>query len=175
MENYLEFSRTRDALSFQLANQAQQYYPFDGHVTPNQLFPQSRMFDDWKGVFFKKIVTFFRTWGETASVFISIWMIWRLLSTLIGWVYNSMVLYNLHGCSRQLFWVPCWKFLLMRNYQNTRLDEYQRRAAESQPDPKNNLNATAGTAFSNVGGCEVSDKSPKSDPPTGSAPGLYTY
>ena len=165
MESYLEFSRTREALSFQLARQAQNHYRFSGHIGPGQLFPESPVFKNWKSILWRKIVNFFHTWGETASVFVSIWILYRVVSMMTGWIYTFFALHNLYGCGKQLCLFPCSKFLLMRWYQASKLQEYENygNIAKASAPPANGLKgdeppqkkATVGTTFSKAGGCEV--------------------
>lgn len=175
MENYLEFSRTRDAISFQLANQADHSYGYQGSLRPQQLFPDAPAFRSWSSIFLKKLLSFLHAWGETASIFISIWMIWKLLFTLLGWFYNFMVLHNLHGCSRQLLWIPCTTFLLMRRFQNERMGSYAKRAQEndtmtadvsgSNPTGSDSQAMMAvGSTSQTAGGCDVSGLPPGSTP-----------
>jgi hypothetical protein len=116
MEEYQDFGRTVDALNSKLANQASRYLT-PGPVHPRQLFPG---FDDpsmWFTGVYAKVLGFLHAWGEGASIFMSIYIIYRLIYSLIQWIYGAVIIRDIYGCSKQLFWVPCFKMLLLRQHR----------------------------------------------------------
>lgn len=117
MREYLEFSRAKEALGAQLVTQSG-IYEFNGQVGVHTLFPTTFPNVDVASTFFKKIWDFLHHWGEAAAVFISIFGIFRLLTTLIEILYSFCVLKDTHGWGRHLLWIPFSTLFLLKRYRD---------------------------------------------------------
>lgn len=107
-----------EAWSQRLANQGGTLPQGDkGYVYPEDLFPHMPDPKEMGTKIYKAMVDFLHMWGYTASIFVSIFMLWKTLVTLINWIISFVVLRDSHGCGRHLFWIPCPKFMLLAQYR----------------------------------------------------------
>jgi len=115
MQTYLEFSRTRDAIGFKLAEQTINF-DADGALTIQSAFPETTIPHSWKEALFGRFLHFCHQWGETASILISLYILWRIISYFLSFIYRLIILKDVHGWSKELCWAPCADLFLMRNY-----------------------------------------------------------
>jgi hypothetical protein len=60
--------------------------------------------------------------------------------TILQWAYNLIILRDVHGCTRQLLWIPCAGLLLMRKYRADYGDQKAGYRPASSDDQEMTLN-----------------------------------
>ena len=117
INRYLEFGRAKDSLVATVttyltpsSDQSHHSYPHYSGTYPS--------FGTWAASWLWTVWDFFRVWGNIASVFLSVYMCWRIGAGLISWTYAFIMLRKVHGCSRILCWIPCTSAFLLRTYRN---------------------------------------------------------
>lgn len=87
------------------------------YLLPENVFPRMPDPERWATQLYKSMIDFLHAWGQAASIFVSIIIIWKFVTTVLKWVYNLVVLRDVHGCASELLWIPCAGMMLMRNYR----------------------------------------------------------
>ena len=119
MEEYQESSRTVMVLGHTLARQIGdrevrnegRYYHAD------QVFPELRDPRQWAKSAWTKTLSYLHLWGETAAIFISMFTVYRIVAMVLRWVLGLVLLRDVHGCTRELFWTPCPGMFLLKQYR----------------------------------------------------------
>ena len=130
MHRYLEFGRTKDALVATVATVLEPRYQIGSKSAWSPTGPYHG-FRSWIYGMINPLWDFFRFWGNIASVFLSFYMIWRIIIKAASWTYAFLTLRKVHGCSRMLLWIPCTTAFLLRTYQNV----YQDRTPNTSAPP----------------------------------------
>ena len=115
MHRYLTFGQAQQALGYRLAEQVPMAAYRDGIVAPNELFPAS----SFKAVL-GNFLTFLSSWGYAASIFVAVCTAYSLVSKLVSFCYNTLIVRSNYGWGRQLFWSLCPTFFLMRRFSTKR-------------------------------------------------------
>lgn len=130
METYLEFSRRREVLTSKLTEQA--HFDIRQPVRVNSIFPGVTLLDpSFMHRLWTRILGFLHTWGEGAAIFLSSYLIVRLIWSIGTWFHRTVVLYRLHGCALTTFlYSICDQCLVLKSYQ-----QQHQRAADAGEDP----------------------------------------
>lgn len=121
LQQYMEFSREKQALGAQLVQQAAGHQ-FDQAVGVHQLFPQAFPNMEVTG-WLTRMWSFMHTFGETAAVIITLFGACRLLASIMEALYSFVVLRDVHGCGKSLLWIPCSTLFLLRSYHANKRKE----------------------------------------------------
>jgi hypothetical protein len=128
-EDYQDFSRTIMAMGATLVNQAgpEWQYRTGQFLSPEQLFPELKDPTQWAQKMWSTTRKFLHTWGECASIILSLYTASRLLSGLFEWLYSVAVLKEVVGWSRNLAWTLCPNLFMLRQYR-----QYNRQRPDDQ-------------------------------------------
>ena len=139
IQEHLEFSRVKDALTQKLADQVTDLTP-DGAVDPSQLFPSRVLYGgSWQTFILGRLLGYLHSLGEIASTLIGLYIIMRVIWELFKMMANVYQLYRANGCSITLFMVLCIDLFHSHNYMKAKTKEREELRARSptveQPKP----------------------------------------
>ena len=127
--DYMEFSRYKEVLGFQLTRQLRGGSVDLSHeISPQQLFPGDPGIQILSHGILSYVAGLLFSFGNTASVFIGAYIIYSFVHKVLGYCYKVLVLREAHGWTREIFFCCCSDFLQMRKY---RADYRTARANES--------------------------------------------
>ena len=121
LETILETPRKRNALDWTIANQLSPSYQ-QGPLRPEHLFPNMQGFDYYSG-FLSDLLSFLDRFGEGSAILVSLYIIYRGISGLIGWLYGGKQFFKAFGCSPNLFWSFCPTLWLLKKAGPTNDDD----------------------------------------------------
>jgi hypothetical protein len=75
---------------------------------------------------------FAQMYGSLASVFMTIYVITRLVLVLLQLMYRVFLIHDVHGCARQLLYAPCLSLFFLRNYRKMEATRGRRRRPSLQ-------------------------------------------
>jgi hypothetical protein len=118
-QHSLDFSRTIIAIGATFAQQVDPQWrnSQEFHLRPENVFPEFKDPTAWASQLWSQTVTFLHLWGETAAIIFSLVTFYRIGATILAWVYSLVVLRDVHGCGRALWWIPCPQMFLLRQYR----------------------------------------------------------
>ena len=128
MKNYMEYSRYKDILSYQLARQYQgSFHGTD--VSSSQLFPNDPGLQILTRGLFYYVADFVYSFGHWSSIFLGTYVIFNFFSRLLQSMYRVLVLKDSHGFSAQMLLCLCPDFMMMRKYREDYLRSHEIRQA----------------------------------------------
>jgi len=142
-QRYLDLSRSGLHVTSLLVMQMNQHYKeYPGHyIRAEQLFPDMNDPTQWTSRLWSRTVVFLHLWGETAAILFGLLAMYRMAVSFLSWLYTVVVLREVHGCSRALFWTPCPDIFLLRQYKEVN------KAQDDEHSPvRNDLDHPAGPA-----------------------------
>jgi hypothetical protein len=115
LQKIQNYGREREAFASTLIYHMQPNLKETDYLTPENLFPHlvTSPYESFK----TKMLTFLHRFGETAAVFLAIYLIVRFIISVVTWVLNTLILRETHGCTRKLLYSICPSILLLRGYQ----------------------------------------------------------
>ena len=117
MRDYVYYGRTKDSVLARLVHQSSYTSRSQETLEIRDLFPTYVPPElTWKGAFLQYCHDFLNYFGEGASILVASYLIGSLCFNLFSWLYKGTILYDVHGCGSQLFWVLCPNLLLFRHY-----------------------------------------------------------
>ena len=118
LQKYLEFSRFKEAVGYQLTSQFQSgSRSLDGSIEPRQLFPQVPSLNLLTGGIIARFLDILHTTGEFTSLLVGAYIVWTLLRQLVTYAYRIFVLKEAHGCSSHMLLCCFPDFLMFRKYR----------------------------------------------------------
>ena len=115
METLLEMPRLKDALGYIFAGQTK-VRPGAEFVTPRDVFPHVTP-ASWFAGLTRHVLDFLAAWGDLAAICVSMWMIVRLITTMVEWFYTAKFARTTHNVCNSIMWGLCPTLLLMRQYR----------------------------------------------------------
>jgi len=112
------YGRARDGITSHLLGQLSQSYKEGEYITPVNLFPRS--LTDPLSSIRNRFIKFLHQFGETAAIFLSIFLIGQLILKFVGWLYSIFILRSVHGCSPGMCWSIFPSLLLLRQYRSVK-------------------------------------------------------
>ena len=118
-ETYQEYKRTIVTLQHTMVNQADPSWRYEqGNILrPEMLFTELKDPRKWASNIWAKARGFLHTFGEISAIFVAVFTIYRVVTNLLKWAVNVIMLKDVYGCTSQLCWFPCINLFLLRQYQ----------------------------------------------------------
>ena len=111
LRDYMEFSRYKEYLGYQLTRQLRRGSPDLAHdISLQQLFPGD------PGIL-SYVMGFLFSFGNTASVFIGAYILYTFAHKVIVYFYKVLVLREALGWTKEILFCCCSDFLQMRKYR----------------------------------------------------------
>ena len=135
---YQEYKGTVVRLGHAMVNQVDSAWKSQPGVAlqPEMLFPELKDPRKWASNMWSKTRGFLHTFGETASIIVAVFTIWRLVTNLLKWGLSACMLKEVYGCTQQLFWFPCLNLFLLRRYQQASANVRQEDKQDQPPSFK---------------------------------------
>ena len=116
--DYMEFSRYKEVLGYQLTHQLRGGSVDLVHeISSQQLFPGDPGIQALSHGILSYVMGFLFSFGNTASVFIGVYILYTSAHKVIGYFYKVLVLREAHGWTKDILFYCCSDFLQMRKYR----------------------------------------------------------
>jgi len=130
----MEFPRIREAISASMSMQAEIDSSFsNGFISAHMLFPNE--IPNMSSYIFGKLWNALRKWGEFVTMVFSVFVLGRILYTILKWIFALWAMIGAHGLSLRILWFPFMEILQLIAYRRTHREQ---RKAENGNNSYNN-------------------------------------
>ena len=131
MERYQDFSRTVTALGSTLRERLSNL-AVGAPLTPYSMFPDLGVPETPMESISGAMRRFLHTFGEAASIFVSLYLIFNVLRNMGTWVHNLIILKKHHGWLGAMLRTCCIKCFLVEAYRDSPQGQYARESHQQE-------------------------------------------